>query len=144
MSIESATNDPRRQYIMEEEILLSASYPRWTCAVMNKGELPQFLQNYFINLWADAFVVSVPCTNTIKRALVCLLFVNQTQMFLIYVTVMEKAAAFQLQFSTIDLTLKCSIWHKSRRKGTHHDRTGDRTEYKWWSQNWQHYVFCVC
>ncbi|XP_066323748.1 wall-associated receptor kinase 5-like [Miscanthus floridulus] len=28
MSIESATNDPRRQYIMEEEILLSASYPR--------------------------------------------------------------------------------------------------------------------
>ncbi|XP_066323779.1 wall-associated receptor kinase 3-like [Miscanthus floridulus] len=28
MSIESATNDPRRQYTMEEEILLSASYPR--------------------------------------------------------------------------------------------------------------------
>jgi len=31
MSIEPVTNDTSRQYTMEEEILLSASYPRWTC-----------------------------------------------------------------------------------------------------------------
>jgi len=37
MLIELVTNDSSKQYTMEKEIVLSASYPCWACAVMNKS-----------------------------------------------------------------------------------------------------------